>query len=501
MSEARDMMAFGEVLHKAFHAFQNAEELIRQQYASGIAAGTVPDGIDDEKLLERPTRRFLIDGILQGLDWNPDDPAQVAEEARGWGDNNERLYFDYLGIAPHTHTPIILIEAKGYDAPTARRPRGQNLTAIGMAEMISEALKDLKNGNPSRAILAEWAEWLRNLRDYVVSLGVSGQATLKRVVITSGRWLIVFEEPISAFITPGPTGVSTIHCFVDFDDIIKRSDTIFRLLQRQRLVNTLPLTMPVSEALGILAPQTISKIFRGVVVVTRDTGAAKKSYPTRSVYPSLIVLSSGRPFVIADYEDPVIEEPRGDGDFASFLNSLSSRGVTFEARLLAMLDRTDLQPLALGEFPGFRCRDEMRDNTTPMMNPLPDSTAAIRLQNSFQKRCLVTPTGESRGIAEFVVATGEHWFYKIETPVGPSCEFHAWPKAREAGVAASNPHVGNVPTSYTQSGQSQHCAHEQLRGMRGQRCHIDVLESHLCCKACIFYIDCWTQDADRLPCP
>jgi hypothetical protein len=37
-----------------------------------------------------------------GLDWNPDIPSQVAEEARSWGEDGDRLYFDYRGIAPRT---------------------------------------------------------------------------------------------------------------------------------------------------------------------------------------------------------------------------------------------------------------------------------------------------------------------------------------------------------------------------------------------------------------
>ena len=72
------------MLRRAFETFKTHETLIRQQYAHDVTAGIEPEGADDDGLLERPTRRFLIDGILRGLDWNPDDPTQVAEEARSW---------------------------------------------------------------------------------------------------------------------------------------------------------------------------------------------------------------------------------------------------------------------------------------------------------------------------------------------------------------------------------------------------------------------------------
>jgi hypothetical protein len=369
-----------------------------------------------------------------------------------------------------------------------------------MAELISGALADLKSGKIDRAIIAEWAEWLRDLQTYVASIGDLGQSTLRRVVITAGRWLILFTEPIAAFLHPGPPSVTDIHCFVSIEDIIERHDAVFRLLHRQRLVDTLALTMPVAEALTILAPCTISQVFRGVVVVTRETGGNRKRYPTRSVWPSLIVLSSGRLVAITEYDAQALEEPLDEDNFAIFLHDLSTRGAAFETRLLGLLGRTDMRPLALSQFPGFR-EAAGRHADIAIISPAPGSTAALRAQTFQPRRSFVAHTGEPGGLPEYVVATGDGWFYKVEQPIGPSCEFHAWTKAKKAGVAAQQAHTGGSSTSYTQSGEIRHCAHEELRGMRGQRCHIAVLESHLCCRACIFHTDCWKSDADRLPCP
>ncbi|MGO9235429.1 MAG: hypothetical protein ACLP4V_15685 [Methylocella sp.] len=501
MNEASDIAAFGAVLCTAFETFKSAETLIREQYARDVATGAEPAGADEDDLLERPTRRFLVDGILRGLDWNPDNPAQVAEEARSWGDDGDRLYFDYLGIAPLTRAPIVLVEAKGYDVKAARRPRGKDLGARDMAELISAALATLKRGDTSHAILTEWAEWLRDLQTYVASIGELGQATLRRVVITAGRWLIVFEEPVAAFISPGVPSVGHIHCFVSLEDIVDRRDSVFRLLHRQRLVDTLSLTMPVAEALAILAPATISQIFRGIVVVTRETGGRRKSYPTRSAWPSIIAMSSHRLFAITDYEADAAEEPLDEDGFADFLDELSARGTAFEARLLGLLGRKDLRPLALSKFPGFRYGVGTRETSRGDIEPAQGSTAAIRAQNTSPDRALVVHTGEPGALPEYVVATGEHWFYKTTLPFGAECPFHAWPKARQAGVAANQPHVGQSANSFTQSGESHHCAHEELRGMRSPRCHVAVLETHLCCRACIFNGVCWVDDLARLPCP
>jgi hypothetical protein len=495
------MATFGAALRKAFETFKSTETLIREQYARDVAAGAEPDGADEEGLLERPTRRFLVDGILRGLDWNPDIPAQVAEEARSWGEDGDRLYFDYLGIAPHTRLPVILVEAKGYDVSSARRPREESPSARDMAELISSALAALKAGDTSRAILAECAEWLRDLRTYIESLDALGQSTLRRVVITAGRWLIVFEEPVAAFIHPGIPSVSHIHCFVSLEDTIERHRAVFRLLHRQRLVDTLPMTMNVAEALAILAPSSISKIFRGVVVASRESGGSRKTYPTRSAWPSIIAISSDRPFAITDYENDADEEPRIAGEFASFLDRLSAHGAAFEARLLQLLGRTDLRSLPLTEFAGFKNNVGGLEAGDDDMEPVPGSTAAIRARSATPGRVLVIHTGGPGRLPEYVVVTGEHWFYKTALPSGAECKFHAWPKAREAGVAATSPQVGHSTTSFTESGEVRHCAHEELRGMRSPRCHVAVLETHLCCRTCIFHGVCWANDLARLPCP
>jgi hypothetical protein len=131
-------------LRRAFEDFQAEEKHIRSQYARAVRTGEAPPGADDDELLERPTRRFVIDRMLHALDWNPDDPGQVVEEARSWDADDERLYFDYLGVAPETRAPVVLVEAKAYDVGAARQPRGERLDARTMADVISGAISDLK---------------------------------------------------------------------------------------------------------------------------------------------------------------------------------------------------------------------------------------------------------------------------------------------------------------------------------------------------------------------
>ena len=110
--------------------------------------------------------------------------------------------------------------------------------------------------------------------------------------------------------------------------------------------------MPIAEALAILAPASISQIFRGVVEPPARRGS-RKSYPTRSMWPSVIATSSNRLFAITDYEAKAAEEPLNEDAFEAFLDELSVHGAGFEERLLGLLGRRDLRPLALSNFPDF----------------------------------------------------------------------------------------------------------------------------------------------------
>jgi hypothetical protein len=494
LTNQADIAEFARCLRESFEGFRRTEALIREQYARDIAAAATPAGELPNELLERPTRRFLIDDFLRALDWDPDDPAVVAEEARAATTHGDRLYFDYLGVAPHTRSPVVLVEAKRYDAPIARRPREAELEPRAMAALIAAALDALKGGAAKLPVTSEWGEWLRDLRDYIVSLGELGQATLCRVVITAGRWIVVFRQPVATFIYSTLVDPANIHCFPTPDDILSRHAELFDLLHRTRLVDTLPLTLRVSESLDMVRPATIADCFRGVVVATTTSGGARKRYPTRAVYPTLIVSTGDRLFGITDYDNPAIEEPLGGEDFSVFAADLEQRGARLEQRIRERFGLPNLQPSPLEAFPGFRTSGEC-------IEPLAGSAAEQLQAMHDTRRSLVVSTGELGAPAEYLVVCGLPWFYKAHMPTGPTCPFHTRQAARLAGAGAEQPHSGPAETSFTQDGQERHCAHEELRGMRWQRCHIRPLETHMCCRACVFNPDCWATDANRLPCP
>ncbi|MDP2375072.1 hypothetical protein [Reyranella sp.] len=68
------------------------------------------------------------------------------------------------------HRAIFEDQDKGFDAASARRPRGPELGRRETAEILSEALDCLKANKKASPTLAIWVEWLRDLQTYVASL-------------------------------------------------------------------------------------------------------------------------------------------------------------------------------------------------------------------------------------------------------------------------------------------------------------------------------------------
>jgi len=495
VSEATEIDDFGAALRTAFRRFKQEEAVIRADYTNKVEAGLAPIGLNIESMLERPTRRFLIDPMLRALDWDPDDPHSVKEEFRSWDENEERLYFDYLGLN-RRGAPTLLVEAKGVDSVAPRPPRAPNVSRADMALLISKALSDLKAGVTPSAVLAQWMEWLGDLRTYVCSIDLVKRTYLRRVVITSGSWLIIFADPVTAFVDGGAPAPSGIHCCTSVEEIVEYHGDIYRLLARRRLIDTLPLTLTLGEALQLLDPPALTNAYRGVVVATRISGGVRGEYPTRAIYPAMILISGDRAFAVVDYNAKPAEEPRDAAGLSAFLSQLANRGQTFEERVLAAFGRTDLTPLPVEQYPITIREPEIADRFASV----PGSTAALVAAPPLRPQ-LVRQTGERNAEHEYLVITGQARFYKAESPFGSPCDFHSFPTARTRGCASEVGGFDRVANSFTISNDPQHCEHDDLRGMRSERCQLDRIESHLCCRACLFHNICWQPgDVPRLPC-
>lgn len=495
MTLLSETAAFSAALRAFAAQFRQHESLIRQQYTRARGTSRPPKNV-----LERATRRFLIDNLLRALDWDPDVPTQVTEEARALGaGKKDWLYFDYLGVNPTTQAPVLLFEAKGLDVPMPRQPRQPAPSPQDMSTLVADAIDAIKKGQQPD-VTAEWAEFLGDLHAYVRSLDSLGRSTLRRAAITAGQWLIVFRDPIATFGTEGLSNTEHIRCFTSIEDLLERHAEVYGLLHRRRLIDSLPQTLGVAEALEMIPANRVSEAFRAVLVATSpESGARRQQYPTRAVYPALLVKTGDRLFAIVDYER-VVEEPKRCERIDTFLSELAALGIALEGTLSQRYGRS-FTPAPIEQFPGFPQSHLDKELRLGSLAPAAGSTAALQGANADERRKLVVHSGEHGATSEYIVVTGTAWFYKTDRPSGPECAHHYWKGARDVSAAGAQPFTQYLVNSFTEDGQDRHCAHNHLLGLRANRCHVRPLETYMCCRSCLFFDDCWALDQNLLPCP
>jgi hypothetical protein len=488
-----ELDTFRERLRETIARFEREEAIHRAQWVGA----EVPEAEQDD-LLERATRRYLIDPILDALDWSPNDPNLITEERRSWADNGDRLYFDYLGV-DQAHNPLLLVEAKGYDTPAPRGPHAPTPDRDTVRRMIAAAIGALNAGTAPRGVLKAWVEWLKDLRTYVRSLVEPARASLQRVVITAGRWLIVIEGPAAVFDGHEAPEIALIHAFLGFDDILADSDRFYALLHRSFLADTLPLALSLQQAIEVLAAASIEHVARGVIVRTRRDGFQADEFVRRVVAPVVVLVSGSRAFAIREAGGTPLAEPEDATALGGFLARLTERGDQLEQLVRQQLDLGVLPLTTLSQFP----RRALEAPAMPAVAPAAGSTAARVATVAPDQPQLVRSIVHRDEPPEYIVVTGRRWFYKLIAPNGPDCPLHDWLAARANQRAEAERHVGPNLTSFTASGDSQHCADSPMRGHRARAgCQVGRLETHLCCRACVFDDVCWTSaDRPRLSCP
>jgi hypothetical protein len=493
MSAEADIDQTRRALAECFGGFDRLEQLIRAERASPRQG----DAMQSLALLERRTRRFLIDGILNALGWDVADPAVIREEARAVSNDKAPLYFDYLGLRASDQAPVLIVEAKGADLEAPKPRRSGSLSAAETALHLARELAIVKGGSGSSKSTSEWLGYLNDLRTYVTSLGTIGRSTLRRVAITSGRWLIIFNNPTDAFVNSGVPDTGAIHFFANTDEMQAGVVRLYALLHRRCLVDDLPLLVSVADALKWLSRDHVTGHLRAVLVSTAKIGARMRQYPARLLYPALAVETEGRWLVVVDYDGAKIEEHIDTDDIAPLLDELQRRGEALEARTRGLIG-TDRPAGSIADFPGLP--KDSRSDGQGLYEAEPDSLAGRAARTASTKQLVRVVSGVGAN-SEVIVVTGGSWFYKLSKPAGPECQFHEWRNASAAGVAIDAIAVGYSYASFTSNEQVRHCANGDHHAARSRHCHLEVIETHLCCRACVFQGECWATRPAPVACP
>jgi len=169
------------------------------RFDASIAADARPEfaGAEAGEPHEHTTRVHFLDELVELLGWSLGLGGDMAEEARLKGETT--TFMDYLGVRADTNAPALLIEAKAWDKAFLQ-PRRKK--AFEAPTLLGEGINHWRSGGDEKGspLAGQWHAYIDQVGGYVKGLKDRHGHTLPRAVITSGQWIVVFIDPVQAFV-------------------------------------------------------------------------------------------------------------------------------------------------------------------------------------------------------------------------------------------------------------------------------------------------------------
>lgn len=464
---------------------RDVEALVQNVNDSMSAEYTAPiDGLSSNPL-EHTTRRNFLDHLFEALGWKLGTGGNTREEVRIKA--NTVQFLDYLGVKKETNTPIVLIEAKRWSEPHIVAAPQLKANFSSKSEIVSAAIDYILSNDAEliAPVSTGWIDILTQVKDYVKDIAANTGHVVQRAVITSGKWLIIFTNPGATFLSDGKNHPDRILVF-EIENYVEHSSDILKWLDQKLIAPDIPDILEPQRVGPYVKPQSILKCFSGLHVRYERSGSEKFSIrPQIIVYPVLIIeRSDGAYLKIARRDDGLGLTP--SNCTPASMTEHHARIQTAVERLIRETSQVvglELLPEPLAEFSGFPTEHQRGV-------PIPNKQVLI---------------AEPKVADEFLIATGDAPHFLLETPRIAECEWHSWNACHANGNAygdnaLSSPSIKN-PRSYFIDGHPHHCANRALILLREERCKIAQFEERLCCQACSFLTECWS-DAERegMPC-
>lgn len=504
MSRVRNAREFSDRLYRAredYESFYRRQmEEVRAKYADNPTEEAPPE-IDES--LEAHLRQYFVNAFLNALNWrldlSPHDglPNLIPESPIASLNRGTVRFLDYLGAEGENYQPLLIVETKRPSSNLSKRKKA----LIKYARETPSELICAGLGGDNLGV--EWNEWLATLRDYVRSVHARSGHAPRRVVITNGRWLILFADPADSFLESGtrsPENVLVYQESVDrtrSDEIEERAEELFDLLEHQRVLNKTP-PLVAGEIAFYLGPELIDRVLHGLHLRYIEQDGIYSVSPVIQVSPVL------------------------------FLRSRFGAWTRAESRW------TDDIPHAAEQLPGHL--ERVREAASRLLEDVNRWLGAGHLPTSLESHyadiggfeILPGVTEIRRGVRsdksqEFLIITGNSTHYLLGEPTVPDCPYHDWVQSSNDGYETGDFALlkrSTDPHSFFISGELHHCAHRDVAAAKaspitpanrercGPRsgkkleafCEIWPFEEHLCCRACAFQDVCTKAQVFTLPC-
>ena len=489
MSHSRNaddfLLAYRRACANYDRIFSNQIREIRRCY-SGVAPAE--ETIDEA--LEAHIRVYFVNALLAALNWRMDLtpesglPNMIPESPVRSGDRGTRRFLDYLGYEQSDLScPLMVVETK---RPSSKLP--DLLSAEPPASSIEEIIL---RGLQGETILGQWAKWLWDVRDYVRSVEQQVGKPPRRVVVTNGDWIVVFQDPSDAFLGDERRRQEKIVVFESAVDVVQRSAELYRLLEYSA-VSSKSEAVELAELPFVVDGTTISWIMHGVRLVYSEVpGIHDPPSPVIKIVPVLFLGTRFGKWLMVKGREP-------DKFFPHKATQLKIHLTGIDAAAKQLLNETQkilgiqIQPKPIVEHYNDPCFE-------------------------------LLPGVLEEGMDHFRIVTGKQTHYLRFSPSVEGCPWHKWSKAKAGACESGRAPIicrSVNPRAFFKSEEDQHCAHGDVHaakasmisamnrpscgprsGADGQAfCEIWRFETHLCCRTCTFESVCTSTEAFRLPC-
>jgi hypothetical protein len=308
-----------------------------------------------------------------------------------------------------------------------------------------------------------------------------------RVAISSGRWLVIFVDPETAFLKGKDVLAESIRIF-NGAEIVEGSDGIFDLLARVVLVDDIPAILRPSQLSAFITSESVARAFRALWITRMPEGAHFQIRPQVILNAALVIERDDDVMLtIVDDQLPSTTIPHA----AEHLNDHIAEMTALSDRLIAQVDAELEMTMVFfrtQDFPGFKPRISRSAGAVP--GAAPHSVSLIKPWPPKPDEFLL------------VLGTDAHYL-QTRAAIDP-CGFHEWSVSRQHGHAqGANPITARSvePAAFFFDGEHHHCAHRIVHDRRADRCQIRPFEEYLCCRTCTLQQFCWNEASlAALPC-
>lgn len=431
---------------------------------------------------EHTTRVHFLDELVELLGWSLGLGGDMVEEARLKGDTT--TFMDYLGVKADTNVPALLIEAKAWDKEFLA-PRKKE--AFQAAVLLGRGINHWRTGGEAKdsPVAGQWHAYIDQVGGYVKGLKERHGHTLTRAVITSGQWIVVFIDPVQAFVEGSVEDVK-IKIF-EKQNFKAQASELFGLISKKALAAETPFNIRPTQILNYLTKDLVVACFHAVHVSYEATGSPIFGRrPRVLIYPALVLLGPDNMLltVLEESEESLLEYTKDattdEFSLEPHVNKLSAGAAALLKRTSEQLD-LELRPAPIVDYPGFR-REPM--HKAAVARPL-------ALSNPRERD-------------NWIIVTGQATHF-VKTAPDVDCRFHKWSVCNIARVAAGASAVSrpvlSTPRALFIDETPHHCSHRDVIDRREPRCQIHMIDAGFCCRSCIFMSDCWPGNTrPPLPC-